>query len=142
MGEIVKKCTSETQTAWDLVCLYRKWMCLLLVALKLALKTMRCNYWKFSCFLSIFGIYNAEQWQIDRSVVTSLSFPLKVSITINDICSLGYFSLSFNWLIYGNIIYSKSSIDLFVFYQWLSEKVRLDSAWNCKLGRYLCVSLS
>ena len=77
-----------------------------------------------------------------RSRITSLSCPLKVSMIIKDICSFGYLRLAFACFRYGNIIFSRSSIDFSVFDQWLSAKVTLKSAGKSNLGIHLGVFLS
>ena len=94
------------------------------------------------CHILCWTLANWEICFLRSSMVTALFFSLKVSITINGICSLGCFSLSFTLLKCGNIIHLKSSIDLFVFGQWLSEKVTLDSDGNFNSGRYQRISLS
>ena len=53
----------------------------------------------------------------------SLSWPLKVSITISEYCSVGYLFSFLTLSRYGEMISSKNSTDLSVFDQWFSVKV-------------------
>ena len=90
---------------------------------------------KFVCEI-VWNDNNLAQCFLHRSRVTSLSCPLKVSMIIKYICSFGYLRLAFACFRYGNITFSKSSVDFSVFDQWLLEKVTLKSAGKSNLGRH------
>ena len=98
-----------------------------------ALLTIRSNGWNlFVRFWEAITISHLFSEQIFFRI--TLFCPFSVSIITNECCSTGsLFSFSFFWR-QGKIIFSKSSMDLSVFYDWFLVKLTEKKAGKSYLG--------
>ena len=83
---------------------------------------------------------NSQLFLKHKDLISSLSWPLKVSIMISENCSCGYRSSIFFACRYGNIIFSNKLTHFWRFDHWFFVYITLKSFGNYCLGKHLSVT--